>query len=115
MAVFTFELADPRMAAMRVVHMRRQAKELIELQRITAGDKLGDAGSFGGGALWDRMAHRAGFGVRQTCMSACAHVLMTELAVETEILSVFAVIERDGLGHSRAAPGNQWNHDRHEQ
>jgi hypothetical protein len=46
-ARLALEFRDPGMPAVCIEHVRRQAKELVELQRIAVVEKLGDARRFG--------------------------------------------------------------------
>jgi hypothetical protein len=113
-ACLAFQLAKLDVTAVRVEHMWSQTEELVELQRVTLSDQLGYPRCFFRRPLRRRVTHGARSRIRQSSMSAAAHVNVTEHTIETEVFGVFAMVELDRLWY-RAAPRHERHHDRREQ
>jgi hypothetical protein len=92
-----------------------ETKELVELQGVSLGEQLGDAGGLSRLALRHRVTDGARLGTRESGMGPGAHILVTELAAEPEILRVLEVVELHRLGHRGTAAGDHWDRHRHDQ
>jgi len=99
------------MAAVRVEHVIRKLKQLVEAQRVTGLEELGHPRSLGRGSLRSPMTHGACPRVGKPCVGPRAHVLVAEITRQSELGGVYQMIEGYGLRNSRTSPDDHKDPD----